>query len=90
MLQLDQAGAHIATQLQWPAKVTPVFQPPASPERGPMELLVAGAQGAVPGTQLRDAATPAAVAVPSAQSSLGTDHPLAHQLEVHPPSGSLR
>ena len=43
LLQLGQAGAHIATQLQWPAKVTPVFQPPASPERGPMELLVAGA-----------------------------------------------
>jgi len=34
LLQWDQAGAHIATQLQWPAKVMPVFQPPASPERG--------------------------------------------------------
>ncbi|PSO52781.1 MAG: hypothetical protein BRC34_10745 [Cyanobacteria bacterium QH_1_48_107] len=39
LLQLDQAGAHIATQLQWPAKVTPVFQPTASPERGPIERL---------------------------------------------------
>ncbi|PSO65769.1 MAG: hypothetical protein BRC36_02995 [Cyanobacteria bacterium QH_2_48_84] len=39
LLQLDQAGAHIATQLQWPANVMPVFQPPASPERGPTERL---------------------------------------------------
>jgi hypothetical protein len=39
LLQLVRAGAHIATQLQWPAHVMPVFQPPASPERGPIERL---------------------------------------------------
>ena len=39
LLQLDQAGAHIPTQLQWPTNLVPVFQPPASPERGPIERL---------------------------------------------------
>ena len=32
LLQLDQA--HVATELRWPSNVLPVFQPPASPERG--------------------------------------------------------
>ena len=39
LLQLDQAGAHIATQLQWPSNVLPVFQPPGSPELNPVERL---------------------------------------------------
>ena len=39
LLQLDQAGAHIATQLQWPSNVLPVFQPAASPELNPIERL---------------------------------------------------
>ena len=51
LLQLVRAGAHIATQLQWPAHVMPVFQPPASPERGSHGALVAGAQSSVPGVE---------------------------------------
>ena len=39
LLQLDRAGAHVATQLQWPSNVLPVFQPPASPELNPIERL---------------------------------------------------
>jgi len=39
LLQLDRAGAHVATQLRWPSNVLPVFQPPASPELNPVERL---------------------------------------------------
>ena len=38
LLQLDQAGAHIPTQLQWPTNLVPVFQPPASPDGAPSSL----------------------------------------------------
>ena len=89
LLQLDQAGAHIPTQLQWPSTSCLCFSRRLVPT-GPHRASLAGAQGPVPGTQLRDAARAPAVAVPSTQPSFRTDHPLAHQLEIHPPSGPLR
>ena len=39
LLQLDQAGAHLAADLQWPSKVLAVFQPAARPELHPIERL---------------------------------------------------
>ena len=39
LLQLDQAGDHLASDLQWPNKVLAVFQPAARPELHPIERL---------------------------------------------------
>jgi DDE superfamily endonuclease len=37
LLQLDQAGAHCATLIDWPDNVVPIFQPSHSPELNPIE-----------------------------------------------------
>lgn len=39
VLQLDQAGAHTAIDIQWPETVVPLFQPSHSPELNPLERL---------------------------------------------------
>jgi hypothetical protein len=37
LLQLDQAGAHCASLIDWPENVVPLFQPSHSPELNPIE-----------------------------------------------------
>lgn len=37
LLQLDQARAHIAVEVNWPDKVVPLFQPVHSPQLNPTE-----------------------------------------------------
>jgi DDE superfamily endonuclease len=37
LLQLDQAGAHCASLIDWPENVVPLFQPAHSPELNPIE-----------------------------------------------------
>ncbi len=37
LLQLDQATAHISSQVHWPDNVVPIFQPSHSPELNPIE-----------------------------------------------------
>jgi DDE superfamily endonuclease len=37
LIQLDQAGAHCASQVDWPENVVPLFQPSHSPELNPTE-----------------------------------------------------
>lgn len=39
LLQLDQASAHIALEVNWPDNVVPLFQPAHSPELNPVERL---------------------------------------------------
>jgi hypothetical protein len=39
LLVLDNGAFHTAQALQWPANVAPVFLPPYSPERNPIERL---------------------------------------------------
>ena len=39
LLQMDQAGAHIAGQIRWPENVLPILQPSHSPELNPVERL---------------------------------------------------
>lgn len=39
LLQLDQAGAHIASWIRWPENVLPILQPSHSPELNPVERL---------------------------------------------------
>lgn len=39
LLQLDQASAHVASELRWPENIVPVFQPSHSPELNPVERL---------------------------------------------------
>lgn len=38
-VQMDQASAHVATQMHWPENVLPIFQPSHSPELNPVERL---------------------------------------------------
>ena len=87
LLQLDRAGAHIATQLQWPANVMPVFQPPASPERGSHRALVAGAQSSVQEVEFCQLGSVAAVAVSPAGESLEPRDSFADQPKLHSPGG---
>ena len=37
LLQLDQASAHISSEVHWPDNVVPIFQPSHSPELNPIE-----------------------------------------------------
>ena len=37
LLQMDQAGAHVTSALQWPENLIPVCQPAHSPELNPIE-----------------------------------------------------
>ena len=37
LLQIDQATAHISSQVHWPDHVVPLFQPSHSPELNPIE-----------------------------------------------------
>jgi DDE superfamily endonuclease len=37
LLQLDQAGAHCASLIEWPDNVVPLYQPSHSPELNPIE-----------------------------------------------------
>jgi len=37
IIQLDQAGAHITSALNWPENLIPICQPPHSPELNPIE-----------------------------------------------------
>jgi hypothetical protein len=37
LIQLDRAGAHVTSALQWPDNLIPVCQPPHSPELNPIE-----------------------------------------------------
>lgn len=37
LLQLDQASAHISSEVHWPDNVVPIFQPNHSPELNPIE-----------------------------------------------------
>jgi transposase len=39
VMVLDRAGWHIAKQLKWPRRITPLFLPPYSPELNPAERL---------------------------------------------------
>ena len=39
LLQLDQASAHAALEVDWPENVVPLFQPSHSPELNPIERL---------------------------------------------------
>ena len=39
LLQLDQARAHMALEVNWPENVVPLFQPAHSPELNPVERL---------------------------------------------------
>lgn len=39
LLQIDQAGAHMAQSIRWPDNVLPVVQPSHSPELNPVERL---------------------------------------------------
>lgn len=39
LLQLDQAAAHCALEIDWPDNVVPIFQPSHSPELNPIERL---------------------------------------------------
>ncbi|MEG4534865.1 transposase [Microcoleus sp. D2_18a_D3] len=37
LIQMDQAGAHITNELDWPENLIPVCQPSHSPELNPIE-----------------------------------------------------
>lgn len=39
LLQMDQASAHMATQIHWPENVLPIFQPSHNPQLNPVERL---------------------------------------------------
>lgn len=39
LLQMDQAGAHMANSIQWPENVLPIVQPSHSPQLNPVERL---------------------------------------------------
>lgn len=39
LVQMDQAGAHVAAQIRWPENVLPILQPSHSPELNPVERL---------------------------------------------------
>lgn len=39
LLQMDQAGAHMASSIRWPENVLPIVQPSHSPELNPIERL---------------------------------------------------
>jgi transposase len=39
LLQMDQAGAHVAAQIRWPENVLPIVQPSHSPQLNPVERL---------------------------------------------------